>query len=306
MAEVQALLKDKLDELVARHAELVQKNVSAARATTIAAGGEIAALFELQTLEDLRRVYRDCLEMNLSPRVLGAGSNILLPDGMFLEPVLRFGRGFRSWEKLDSKTIRVQASMPVMNLSRDVAQLGLSGLEFASGIPATLGGAIFMNAGAHKSEFSAIVKAVHLMLPNGELSVLPAAEIQFEYRSANLPAGSIVTAADISLVSSDIQAVQSEMRKNLDYRKSTQPLHLPSCGSVFRNPLPQHAGALIEACGLKGSTSGTAQISDLHANWIVNPQKNAKASDVVNLIQLCQAKVHSRYSLELEPEVQLW
>jgi UDP-N-acetylmuramate dehydrogenase len=306
MADAEALRSASFDDLVARHKLLVQENVPAARATTIAAGGQIAALFEISSILDLQRIYRDCLDLNLSPRVLGAGSNLLVPDGLFLEPVLRFGRSFRSWEKIDSHTIRVQASMPVMNLARDVARTGLSGLEFAAGIPASLGGAIFMNAGAHNSDFSEIVKSVHLMLPDGEPIVLAASELKFIYRSANLPLGAIVTAADLSLVESDAEAVQAAMRKNLEYRKLTQPLHLPSCGSVFRNPLPEYAGALIEACGLKGRSFGGATISEQHANWIVNPSKVARACDVMNLIRLCQAEVRERYSLELEPEVQLW
>jgi UDP-N-acetylmuramate dehydrogenase len=166
-----------------------------------------------------------------------------------------------------------------------------------------------MNAGAHGGEFSAVVQEVELLSAEGELIKMAATELKFSYRHSFIPPGALVIGARIKLTPGDPARCIENRSKNLKYRKETQPLTVPSFGSVFRNPVDrssESAGALIERCGLKGFCRGGAQVSTLHANWIVNPTRKATASDYCAVIAECQQQVLSRFAVELRPEVVLW
>jgi UDP-N-acetylmuramate dehydrogenase len=194
-----------------------------------------------------------------------------------------------------------------MTVSRDLSQQGLSGLEFAGGIPATFGGAIFMNAGAHGHEISEVVTEVELLMSGGERNVLSNRDLNWKYRKSNLPKDSIVLSTKIKLVLSDSEQTFKHRAECLNYRKQTQPLTLPSAGSVFKNPSSTlSAGKLIEELGLKGYRIGEAEISSLHANWIVNPRKKASFNDVHSLIKLCQNEAKKQRDIELELEQIIW
>jgi UDP-N-acetylmuramate dehydrogenase len=177
----------------------------------------------------------------------------------------------------------------------------LVGAEFLAGIPGTIGGAVTMNAGTKHGECMSIVEAVELATPEG-IGWLDAHQLTHRYRHTDLPPGAVVTRARFHLPFGDLAQSQRKMDSDLGYRKSTQPLTQPNFGSVFKNPRPHFAGALIEAVGLKGQVIGRAQIPPLHANWIVN-LGGASARDVTSLIALAQTRVRDRFGVELEPEV---
>jgi UDP-N-acetylmuramate dehydrogenase len=265
-------------------------------------------VFEPQTVEELQHLMQAVDDV---PKCLGFGSNLLVNDTGIDFTVVRLGRSFRTAQPLPSSTIlRVGGSYPLMQLARFAAGVGLSGLEFAAGIPGSLGGAVRMNAGAHHSDIGSIVERIRVVLPDGKIEELQAQELCFSYRSCSLPQAAIIIEADLRLVRGSSTDILSRTTQFLDYRKATQPLSLPSCGSVFRNPLPEEsglsAGALLERCGLKGTLFGGAEVSQLHANWIVNPKRKASALDVFSLIKVCRQQVQLRAAVALQPEVQLW
>jgi UDP-N-acetylmuramate dehydrogenase len=194
-----------------------------------------------------------------------------------------------------------------MSLARRVSGDGFSGLEFAAGIPATIGGAIFMNAGAHGSEICERIVHVDAVMSDGSIERFDVRDLPWRYRHSGLPAGCFVTSVRLRVVPGDKARISALCAHNLDERRKRQPLSLPSAGSVFKNPSPdQPAGRLLEEAGMRGERVGGAQVSELHANWIVNPDKSASASDVLSLIALCQARVKARSGIDLVPEVRMW
>jgi UDP-N-acetylmuramate dehydrogenase len=190
-------------------------------------------------------------------------------------------------------------------VSRFCADRGRSGLEFAVGIPGTVGGWMRMNAGTREREMKDVVESVAIADPSGRgVRELSAAELRFRYRSLELEPGAVVVGARLRTSEEDPERVRARMRTLLDERRATQPLDRLSCGSVFKNPEGDHAGRLIEAAGLKGRRSGDAEISDVHANFIVN-RGGATASDVLRLIEIARTEVARRFSVELETEVEI-
>jgi Tol biopolymer transport system component len=179
---------------------------------------------------------------------------------------------------------------------------GLGGLAPLAGVPGTIGGAIRMNAGTRLGEISERVHSVELLLADGRVERVDAASLRFAYRTAHLPADAIVTRAWFRVSDEGVDAERAAIAEHLAYRKATQPLELPSCGSVFKNPPGDSAGRLVEAAGLKGKVSGGAQVSELHANFIVN-RGDATAADVLSLVRLARDTVRERFAVTLEPEV---
>lgn len=291
-------------------------DVAAAQYCTIATGGNLSLLAEPQDLESLVLLVNLLLEHQASYRILGAGSNLLIPDQGIESCVIRLGKGFRFLRQLgradrqldgDVKRFEVGGSYSLMSLSRELSDQGLTGLEFAGGIPASLGGAVIMNAGAHDGDMSQIIESISVVDSGGEVQSLSKESLEFAYRTSHLPKDSIVVSAIIKLTQSDISSTKTKRAEFLKERKLRQPLSMPSFGSVFKNPLPQKpAGALIEAAGLKSFKIGGAEISSLHANWIVNPEKKAKTSDVLALIEKAQAAVYNEVGIKLQPEVIRW
>jgi UDP-N-acetylmuramate dehydrogenase len=299
-----------MDDLLAKLAQKsvsVRQRVSGKEVSTFAIGGLIRCLVEPQTVQELSEILRLLAAEGRSYKVLGAGSNILIPDEGMETCVIRLGRGLRS-VTFSGRSVSVGGAASVMNLSRQAAKQGLSGLEFAGGIPASLGGAVFMNAGAHGGEFSSIVESVTILHPNGEMDELSAEEILFSYRRTMLPPSSIVVGAKLILVKSSPEEVERKRAENLAYRKLTQPLTVPCAGSIFKNPegIELSAGALLERVGAKEAVVGGAQVSQLHANWIVNQLRTASAKDVQELIAKCQLLVKNAFGIALHPEIVMW
>ena len=242
----------------------------------------------------------------LSLRCIGAGSNLLIAD-RGLSGLTLCNRRLQG-SRVDDSTGLVEAAAgePIPTLARKAARAGLHGLEWAVGIPGTVGGAVVMNAGAQGGCTAEWLKSVTVLDPTQPHKpvTIAAAELDFAYRHSRLQDQSlIVLSAQFHLKSGhDPKVVRTHTNANLNSRTSTQPYHQPSCGSVFRNPEPLKAGQLIEALGLKGTSIGAAQVSPVHANFIVN-RGQAKAREIESLIQLVQARVYEAHNIRLQPEV---
>lgn len=294
---------------LSRHApNLARRDISGARCSTFSIGGAIQFLVEPRNQEELEVALKVLRSYSMPWRILGAGSNILLPDEGLSGFTLRLGREFRYCRPgPSSNEFEVGAAMSLMSLSRDLSDAGMSGLEFAGGIPASIGGAVTMNAGAHGGELASVLTSVRVVRAEGALEELPAKELRFSYRHSELPPGAVVVGARITLVPGDRERSAELRRSHLAERKSRQPLTQPSAGSVFKNPPGgSSAGALIERAGLKGARRGGASISSLHGNWIVNDTRNASAKEVQELIRLCQERVAELFEVHLQPEVIAW
>jgi len=298
-------------ELVKEFQKALQVNfkeqVLGARATTFAIGGPLSILVEPENKEELIATIRFVKAAGLKCRVLGAGSNLLIPDSGVTDWVVRLGRGFRSYEQTTPGIFRIGAAMPLMVLSRELSDAGMAGLEFAGGIPASVGGAVKMNAGAHGGQMADLISAVEIVDLDGRVTKVPVNDLSFSYRRSSIPRDAVVMGIELKLTPGDRVQSRAKRQEFLEHRKKYQPLTTPSAGSVFKNPSAERsAGKLIQDSGLCGYTIGGAKVSEIHGNWIINEGKNAKAVEVEELIQLCQSKVAEKFSIALEPELVRW
>ena len=201
-------------------------------------------------------------------------------------------------------TVAVGAGLSIARLLAYCRNKGLGGLEFLAGVPGTVGGAIFGNAGAWGKDIGSKVAKIQLVLSNGKVAVKDREELSFSYRSLSLPEGSVIVKGWLELDRNSEEKIRARIEHYLKQRKTRQPLEYPSGGSVFKNPPNQHAAKLIEAAGLKGKKVGGAMISPKHANFIVNTG-GAKASDIIALMELAREQVKQQTGIELEPEIKL-
>lgn len=273
--------------------------------TTWKIGGPADILFQPKNKEGLLSGIRAIKAENVPYRVIGRGSNLLVRDSGIRGVVIKMGDGFDHLEITDN-VVRVGAGYSFIKLATVVGKTGRTGLEFAGGIPGTVGGAVYMNAGAHGSDVSRVLQSAEILFDDGELAILSKEELNFSYRTSILQRErrGICLEATFQLKHKDRKDVVLEMATHKEYRRKTQPLQLPSCGSVFRNPTPYSAGQLIEEAGLMGYRVGDAQVSLLHANFIVN-LGSASASDVLTLIEHIQTTIRSMYGVDMHPEVQV-
>ena len=285
---------------------LLKTHISLSAFTSYRVGGEAECYVSPQDLGALQASIEYARENNLAITVLGAGSNLLVSDRGIPGLVIAT-RHLRS-KNFDPTTgqLTVSAGEPIPTLAWDAAALGWEGLEWAVGIPGTLGGAVVMNAGAHSSCIADMLVSTQVLDPDGTLVTLTPEELGYTYRSSLLQGGKrVVTQATLQLQpGADPAQVIARTKEHKKHRLSTQPYSYPSCGSVFRNPKPYTAGWLIEQTGLKGYQLGGAQVAQLHANFIVN-RGGAKASDIFSLIRHVQNEVQERWSIWLEPEVKM-
>jgi len=254
-----------------------------------------------QSLVDLLRLVRD----DHTPlHVLGGGANTLVADAGVRGVVLKLPSDLfpeQLERKGDTLHLTLGAGAAISRLIVQMKAHRVVGAEFLAGIPGTLGGAVAMNAGTKNGECMTVVQAVEFATADG-LGFLPSSAFTSGYRHTELPPHSVVTRIHFVLREGDVQASAQAMEKDLAYRKATQPLSQPNFGSVFTNPPGHHAGRLIEEVGLKGHRVGNAQISTLHANWIVN-LGGALARDILTLMELAQKRVHDATGISLVPEV---
>jgi len=236
-------------------------------------------------------------------KMIGKGSNILCSDEQFHGVIIRLDRYFQDYYYLDNQLF-AQAGCSIISLAYDSMKKGLSGLEFASGIPATIGGCIYMNAGAYKKCMGDIVEEV-LVYRDGVIDWMKNDECDFSYRNSIFQTRKdlIVLAARMTLAPEKVEVIRELIENRRQRRMETQPLNFPSAGSVFRNPKQEFAWEYIEKLGLRGKSVGGAQISDKHSNFIVNVNA-AKAGDVLELIELINERMQAEYGFKLEMEIE--
>ncbi len=285
---------------------LIQSHISLADFTTYRVGGLAEWYTSPRTRDELFTAFEWLQGQDLPLTLLGAGSNLLVSDHGISGLVVstRYLRG--SHFELEQGRITVAAGEPIAKIAWQAAKRGWQGLEWAVGIPGTIGGAVVMNAGAHNQSTSDALVRATVLSPDGELQILSAQELGFGYRTSSLQGDRrLVIDATFQLKTGcEREAIMAQTTRNLHQRKNSQPYDKPSCGSVFRNPTPQYAARLIETLGLKGYRIGGAEVSHRHANFILNAG-NAKAQDIFNLIHHVQAQVSAQFSLLLEPEVKI-
>ncbi len=235
---------------------------------------------------------------------LGLGSNLLVRDGGFDGTVILTRGALDQIEHLDDTGVRAEAGVSSAKLARVTANSGLCGVEFLAGIPGTLGGALAMNAGAFGSEIWNWVEQVETVDRHGQVRKRVPSDFAIGYRQVKVPDGEWFLAATLRLNPGDGEAAMNAIQELMDKRATTQPIGLPSCGSVFKNPEGDHAARLIEQAGLKGSCVGKASVSDKHANFIINTG-GATAADIEELMKMVQEKVEQAYGVRLESEVHI-
>jgi UDP-N-acetylmuramate dehydrogenase len=270
--------------------------------TSIRVGGPADLLVRPADAADLVTLLAACEAAGVPLLVLGGGANLLVADAGIRGVVVRLPVDLGE-ESADGDRLVLSAGAPVSRLVQRAQAAGLTGCEFAGGIPGTLGGAAAMNAGTRIGEMKDVVERVEVATASG-LRWIPAAELGFAYRTCRLPPGSVVTRVAFRLRRGDLAASRSVLEADREHRRRTQPLHLPTWGSTFRNPPGDHAGRLIEAAGLKGHRIGNAMWSDLHANFVVN-LGGATARDCLALVRLARERVRERFGVELELELRL-
>ncbi len=293
-----------LESVFAGVAQSVLYDEPLVRHTTWRIGGPADVLIIPGTLTEVKAALASARRHELPVFVLGRGSNLLVKDGGIRGVVLKLGDDFAAVETSEL-SLTALAGRTIVSAAHIAIRRGLSGLEFATGIPGTVGGAVTMNAGAHGGEIRDVLAKATVIDRAGEvLEVLPQ-DLAFAYRHSGIgEKGLVVVTATFALTAGDRVKMQERVRAWSRRRIVSQPLSLPSCGSVFRNPPGDFSARLIEAAGLKGQRIGNAMISDLHANFIVNLGQ-AQAADVMALMRLAQTAVWERFGVKLEPEVRV-
>lgn len=279
--------------------------------TTMRVGGPADVFVIPEDRQALSRVVRRLRDRKIPWLAVGNGSNLLVRDGGLAGVVLSLKK-LDEVDILDLETGRVyaEAGVHMTKLIRVGLEHGFDQVWFLSGIPGTVGGAVRMNAGTRYGEIQQVIEAVTVMTPSGELKEVARADLRFSYRTLELAKDRLVVGATLRLGRGDAEELRAKHREVMGYRTSTQPLALPSVGSVFRNPpspdpeRPLAAGRLIEECGLKGVRVRGAQISEKHANWIVNVG-DARCEDVLTLIRLIKEKVKQERGVNLELEAKV-
>lgn len=294
-------MKDKIQEIKKMNIGKVILNVPLSLHTTYKVGGKAKCFIYPEDTKKLIKLLKYIKKNNIKYKILGNGSNTLFSDRPFDGIIIKLDK----FDNIDIKvnTVVVGAGYNLMKLCALVARRSLTGLEFASGIPGTIGGAVYMNAGAYKSDMGYIIKRVKVLTPDFKVINMTNRELDFHYRSSFFQTHKdyICLEATIGLKKGKKEEIQKVIRERKQRRLETQPLEYPSAGSVFRNPEGLFAGKLIEDLGLKGLMKGGAQISNKHANFIIN-KKDAKASDIKELIEFTKEAVEDKYKVELKVE----
>lgn len=284
----------------------VKTNELMSNHTTFKIGGAADILCLPETIEDISSCVRYAKEKNIPITIIGNGSKLLVLDGGIRGMVIKIGPKFAN-VIVNGDEIVVTAGVTLPYLANVAKQHSLSGLEFACGIPATVGGAIFQNAGAYNGEMANVIEEVtYLETDTLNMVIKNVNELEFGYRESffkkNKEKGYIILSAKMKLVHEDEEKIINLMKENASKRKEKQPLEYPSAGSVFKRPEGYFVGKLIDDAGLKGARIGKAEVSKKHSGFIVN-LGNAKAKDVVKLINVIKEKVRDKFSVELNEEI---
>ena len=284
----------------------LRMNESMAKHTSFRIGGGAEVMAFPKTETELAELLKVSALLDCKCAILGAGTNVLAPDEGITGLVICLKDCLDGMEALSDTRIRVMAGVTMSRAAVFAANLGLSGLEFAHGIPGTIGGGIYMNAGAYGGEISQVCDRVEVMDRQGNSRWLRNAEMGFSYRHSVLEtADDLVIAAEFTLTPAEPEAIKARMKELIGKRSASQPLNLPSAGSASKRPKGGSAAALIDQAGLKGFRVGNAGISDTHAGFAVN-LGGATANDVKELLQTVSDRVFEQTGIRLEPEIRIW
>ena len=289
-----------LPDLEIRSKELMSKH------TSFKIGGPAAVMAFPKDREELSVILKQSKLMDIKVAILGAGTNVLAPDEGIDKLVICLKDCMGGMERVDETRIRVAAGVTMTRAALYAAGLGLSGLEFAHGIPGTVGGGIYMNAGAYGGEICQVCTEVDVMDQNGDVRTLRGQEMGFSYRHSVLEeTGDIVLSGVFSLTPAPEADIRQQMHELMKKRSASQPLDLPSAGSAFKRPVGGYAAALIDQAGLRGFQIGGAAVSQKHAGFAVN-LGGATADDVKKLLEQVSNIVFDKSGIRLEPEVRIW
>ncbi len=293
-----------INEIMEKKIGDVSTNISLSKYTTYKVGGIAKVIVHPKNVEKLIELMEILNDNEIKYFILGNGSNVLFSDNIYEGVIIKLDN-FDEIE-FDDTLVTVGAGYSLIKLSNETAKLGLAGLEFASGIPGTVGGATFMNAGAYNSDMKSVIKSVMVLTPDLKIITLTNMEMNFNYRDSFLQhnKGFICLSVTLKLWHGDKNILSDIIKERKLARKKTQPLDYPSAGSVFRNPEGMFAGKLIEDLDLKGYQVGGAMISKKHANFIINIG-SATATDIKQIVDFIKEKVYQEYGIKLRVEQRL-
>lgn len=273
--------------------------------TSFRIGGPADILVMPSDASQLEKVVAEARAEGLPLTIIGNGSNLLVKDKGIRGVVVKLGNALRGME-CDGERLIAEAGVSLAAVANKAAACGLTGLEFAVGIPGSIGGAVFMNAGAYDGEMCKVVTKVTVLTADGQVKVFSNDVLEFGYRHSSIQDnGAIIISVEMQLAKGDINEIKAKMADFTNRRTTKQPLDIPNAGSMFRRPPGHYAGTLIEEAGLKGYTVGGAQVSTKHAGFVVNVG-DATAADVLRLIGEVQDKVYAHAGVRLEPEVRIY
>lgn len=277
-----------------------------AKHTSFHIGGPAEIMVFPQNIQQLQKILEASSLLDCKCAILGAGTNILAPDDGVDGVVICLKDSLNEMRLLEDNRLYVAAGVTMARAAVFAANHGLSGMEFAHGIPGTVGGGVYMNAGAYGGEIKDICQSVQVMAKNGQVRQIDAPDMDFSYRHSCLEdSGEIVVSAVFQLASANPEDIRTRMQELMAKRKSSQPLELPSAGSAFKRPVGGYAAALIDQASLRGFQIGGAAVSEKHAGFVVN-LNHATAQDVTRLLSSVSDIVFERFGIRLEPEVRIW
>lgn len=280
-------------------------NAPMSRYTSFKAGGCAKLLIKPNSVDTLSKILKECIDKQVDYLVIGNGSNLLISDNGFDGIVIKIGSDISKICLLDEETIYCEAGATMKALCNFAYENSLSGLEFAYGIPGTLGGAVYMNAGAYGGEMKDVLLSSKHIDNDGNVGEIVGEDLDLDYRrSAYTDNGFTIVSAIMKLKKADKVEIKASMNDKMSRRRDKQPLEYPSAGSTFKRPVGYFAGVLIEQSGLKGYTVGGAQVSEKHAGFVIN-KDGATATDIITLIKDVQKIVFDKFGVNLETEVKI-
>jgi len=295
-------MKKTAEKLASQIGGIVRTEEALSRHTSFKIGGPADLFVEPVTMTELVIVLSILRQEGIPVYLLGSGTNLLVSDAGYRGAVVRLGGEFKQFE-FGGCCVETGAAVPLARLAADAGQRGLAGLDFAAGIPGTVGGALVMNAGAHGSAISDVLKEAQILDKELSLHRFTAEDLGLSYRKSNLAPGSVVCRVKLQLLPGERESLAKKRGQYLCFRQERQPRQ-PNAGSIFKNPPHDSAGRLIEAAGLKGRRAGGAMISEMHANFIVNCG-NASSADVWYLLETAREEVVKQFGVKLELEIRL-
>lgn len=300
LTEFQREFRQKLPEIVLSFNEPMREH------TSFRIGGPAEVMAFPSDAEQLKKLLELSAILDIKPVILGAGTNVLAPDDGIPGLVICLKDCLGGMRQVDDTAIYVMAGITMTRAAVFAANLGLTGMEFAHGIPGTVGGGVYMNAGAYGGEICQICEFVDVMDRLGNIHRMTGQQMEFSYRHSILEeSGDIVIAAQFRLQKGDVEAIRRRMKELMAKRSASQPLDKPSAGSAFKRPSNGYAAALIDEAGLRGFRVGDAAVSEKHCGFAVN-LGNATADDVTQLLRQVAEKVYEKTGVQLEPEVRIW